>query len=195
MTSQAGEFILEGVKGASSFCHIVIPAPDLPKAKDFYEEVFGWRVRANHPGAAYWFFESGNVSGGFDSNAQPTQGSIVLVLEVEDMPAVIPHILQLGGTILQGRSRIGEAAEGYDAYFLDPTAISWVFTPANRQRNSACELPCETTIERAACRQPPTFYTDEIPRRSVPPKADPQCEPESQYRLERGQSPRRKARA
>ena len=105
---------------AAPFCHIVIPAPDLAKAKDFYEYIFGWRVRVNHPGPAYWFFESGNVGGAFDQNAHPTQGSIVLVLEVADMPAMIQRIVERGGTILQPRSRIGEAAQGYDAYFLDP---------------------------------------------------------------------------
>ena len=30
---------------ASSFCHIVIPAPDLELAKAFYEKVFGWKSR------------------------------------------------------------------------------------------------------------------------------------------------------
>jgi predicted enzyme related to lactoylglutathione lyase len=106
---------------ASSFCHIVIPALDLPKAKEFYERVFGWTVMENHPGQAYWFFTSGNVGGAFDNSAQSAQGSIVLVIEVEDMPATIQNIIELGGTIVQDRSLIGEAAVGYDAYFLDPS--------------------------------------------------------------------------
>ena len=105
---------------ASPFCHIVIPAPDLPKAQQFYEKIFRWTVAENRPGPAYWFFESGNVGGAFDSKAQPARGSIVLVIEVEDMPATIQSIVRLGGTIVQDRSRIGEAADGYDAYFLDP---------------------------------------------------------------------------
>jgi uncharacterized protein len=110
---------MENAERASSFCHIVIPAPDLSKAKEFYERIFGWKVRENHPGPAYWFFESGNVGGAFDSKAQPAQRSIVLVIEVEDLPATIQDIIELGGTILQQRSRIGEASDGYDAYFLD----------------------------------------------------------------------------
>ena len=77
-------------------------------------------MKENHPGTAYWFFESGNVGGAFDGNAQPAQGSIVLVIEVENMPATIQNIIELGGTILQERSRIGVAVAGYDPYFLDP---------------------------------------------------------------------------
>ena len=111
---------MEKAERASPFCHIVIPAPDLSKAKQFYERIFGWTVKESHPGRAYWFFESGNVGGAFDSKAQPAQGSIVLIIEVEDMPATIQSIIRLGGTIVQDRSRIGEAAAGYDAYFLDP---------------------------------------------------------------------------
>jgi predicted enzyme related to lactoylglutathione lyase len=33
---------MEKVERASSFCHIVIPAPDLPRAKAFFEKIFGW---------------------------------------------------------------------------------------------------------------------------------------------------------
>jgi predicted enzyme related to lactoylglutathione lyase len=36
-------------KSRSPFCHVVIPAPDLAKAKAFYEAIFGWRVQANFP--------------------------------------------------------------------------------------------------------------------------------------------------
>jgi predicted enzyme related to lactoylglutathione lyase len=111
---------MEKSERAASVCHIVIPAPDLPSAKQFYEKIFKWTVKENHPGPAYWFFESGNLGGAFDSKAQPAQGSIVLVIEVEDMPATIQSIIRLGGSIVQDRSRIGEAAAGYDAYFLDP---------------------------------------------------------------------------
>jgi predicted enzyme related to lactoylglutathione lyase len=104
----------------SPFCHIVIPAPDLEKAKSFYEQIFGWRVEAHKPGAKYWFFESGNVGGGFDANSIPVARSVVLVMRVDDMQATLRRIVELGGTIKQDRSRIGEASPGYDAYFLDP---------------------------------------------------------------------------
>src|SRR5215471_14825403 len=104
----------------SPFCHIVIPAPDLEKAKSFYEQIFGWRVEAHKPGAKYWFFESGNVGGGFDGNSVPAARSVVLVMRVDDMQTTLRRIVELGGTIKQDRSRIGEASPGYDAYFFDP---------------------------------------------------------------------------
>jgi uncharacterized protein len=104
----------------SPFCHVVIPAPDLGKAKSFYEAVFGWRVKANVHGPKYWFFESGNVGGAFTSDKQAAPQSSVLVVKVHDMNSTLEKIKGYGGTVIQDRSRIGSAAPGYDAYFLDP---------------------------------------------------------------------------
>ena len=104
----------------SPFCHIVIPAPDLEKAKAFYQQVFGWKVQANVPGPKYWFFESGNVGGAFNGNKKPAVGSVVLVLRVEDIDAAISKIRENGGRVTQEPSAIGEADPGRDAYFLDP---------------------------------------------------------------------------
>jgi len=111
---------MQSKSNGSPFCHIVIPAPDLGKAKAFYEDVFGWRVHANNPGPAYWFFDSGNVSGAFNGNGRAGAGSIILVMKVDDMEKVLDRIQEHGGTITRGRQRIGNAAPGYDAYFLDP---------------------------------------------------------------------------
>jgi predicted enzyme related to lactoylglutathione lyase len=104
----------------SPFCHIVIPAPDLEKAKDFYQRVFGWNVQPNVPGARYWFFKSGNVGGAFNGATKPAVGSVVLVLRVEDMDAAVARIRDNGGRITQEPSAIGDADPGRDAYFLDP---------------------------------------------------------------------------
>jgi predicted enzyme related to lactoylglutathione lyase len=104
----------------SPFCHIVIPAPGLQKAKSFYEAIFGWRVQAGVPGPDYWFFESGNVGGAFQGNRKPAAGSVVLFIQVDDLEATLDRIVNHGGTVTQGRGRIGEATPGYDAYFLDP---------------------------------------------------------------------------
>ena len=107
---------------ASSFCHIGIPAPDLERAKSFYENVFGWTVQVSPAAPKYWFFESGNVSGAFDANAVPATKGVgaVLMLQVPDIDATLALITAHGGTITQGRSKIGEASPGSDAYFLDP---------------------------------------------------------------------------
>lgn len=103
-----------------AFCHIVIPARDLAKAKSFYEAIFGWQVQMNVPGPGYWFFESGNVGGAFSSNKKPAEETTVLMISVDDMRATLDLISQQGGIVTQDRSRIGDAAEGYDAYFRDP---------------------------------------------------------------------------
>jgi len=104
----------------SPFCHIVIPSPDLEKAKLFYEQIFGWKTEANVPGASYWFFESGNVNGAFDGSRRPAAQSVVLVMRVTDLRGTLERIVQHGGRVTRNASRIGEASPGYDAYFLDP---------------------------------------------------------------------------
>lgn len=105
---------------ANPFCHIVIPAPDLEKARLFYETVFGWQVQINSPGPRYWFFKSGNVGGAFDSRATPAAGSVRLVVQVSDMAETLALIAAHGGEIRRGREAIGAADPGFDAYFLDP---------------------------------------------------------------------------
>lgn len=104
----------------SPFCHIVVPAPDLERARGFYESVFAWRVKAGVPGETYWFFESGNVGGALDRRARPSPGSVVLVLRVADIDACLARVAEHGGTVLRAKSRIGEASSGFDAYFRDP---------------------------------------------------------------------------
>ena len=104
----------------SSFCHIVIPAPDLEEAKAFYEAVFGWTVQANVPGKRYWFFQSGNVGGAFDASRKAAPRAVALLIRVDDMEAAIARVVAHGGKVTQAPSSIGDADPGYDAYFLDP---------------------------------------------------------------------------
>ena len=111
---------METAAKRSPFCHIVIPAPDLERARAFYEQVFGWKTRVGFPGAKYWLFESGNVSGAFDGNRTPAAKAVMLVIRVDDLPATLEGIARRGGKVIQGPGRIGEAAPGRDAYFLDP---------------------------------------------------------------------------
>src|SRR5512141_1901134 len=94
----------------SSFCHIVIPAPDLEKAQHFYESVFGWSVQPNEPGPRYWFFKSGNVHGAFNASSRPANDSVVLVLRVSDIDTSLALVEATGGTVIRGRESIGKAS-------------------------------------------------------------------------------------
>lgn len=106
---------------STPFCHIVIAAPDLGKAKAFYETVFGWEVTSDNPAPTYWFFKSGNVGGAFSSDMKPNGDPIVpLFLKVDDMAAALRKVQEHGGRIVKGKGPIGEADPGQDAHFLDP---------------------------------------------------------------------------
>lgn len=106
---------------AAPFCHIVIPAPDLGKAKAFYEAVFGWEVKAEVPAPTYWFFSSGNVGGAFSSEMKPSRGATIpLFLRVEDLEAALGRVLKHGGKVTKAKGPIGDADPGFDAHVLDP---------------------------------------------------------------------------
>ncbi len=105
---------------ASPFCHIAIPAQDLHKAQAFYRDVFGWQTTENVPGPRYWFFQSGNVSGAFDGSLSGSATGVVLVLGVTEITETLRLVTEHGGSVIRGRSAIGEASDGFDAYFLDP---------------------------------------------------------------------------
>ena len=64
-------------------------------------------------------FESGNVGGAFDGNRTPSAISVTVVLRVDDMEETLKRVTEKAGSIIRGPSRIGEAATGCDAYFLD----------------------------------------------------------------------------
>src|SRR5258708_30368194 len=103
-----------------AFCHIVIPAPDLDKAKSFYERVFGWKVQEGIRGRTSWFFSTGNVGGAFSASNKPAAKSVVLVLRVNDIEDALLSVRAHGGVVTREKSRIGDADPGFDAYFTDP---------------------------------------------------------------------------
>jgi hypothetical protein len=104
----------------SPFCHIAIPAQDLRKAQVFYRGVFGWQITEDVPDPRYWFFQSGNVGGALDGSLSGSATGVVLVLSVTDITESLRLVTEHGGTVVRGRSAIGEASDGFDAYFLDP---------------------------------------------------------------------------
>jgi len=100
-----------------SICHVEVPAPDLAKAKAFYEGVFGWETQPM--GETYLLFSAGPDGGGLDADAPVGDGGAVLVLAVPDIDEKLAEIEAAGGSALSGKTEIG-GGHGFYAYFRDP---------------------------------------------------------------------------
>ena len=105
----------------NSFCHIEIPAPDLYKAKIFYEKMFQWKITI-FPDNSYAFFDDGVIGGGFDPNMPICKGGINLVIAVEDINQKLEEIEVAGGSLAKEKTLISEE-HGYYASFLDPNGV------------------------------------------------------------------------
>jgi uncharacterized protein len=101
-----------------------IPVADMPRAKRFYEDVFGLQISLDKMGP----LEMGFIP--MDNNAYGAAGSLVkgegyvpshtgilVYFGVSDIESVMEQIKQNGGKILLPRTSVGEY--GYIAHFED----------------------------------------------------------------------------
>lgn len=79
--------------------YLELPATDIPKARAFYEGVFGWAFEDYGPD--YTSFHDGRLAGGFHrADASATTG-VLIVLYAADLEATEQRILGAGGRIVQ----------------------------------------------------------------------------------------------
>ncbi len=55
-------------------CYLQIPATDIPRSADFYESVFGWRIRRRGDGTIAFDDTAGEVSGSWVRGRRATRG-------------------------------------------------------------------------------------------------------------------------
>jgi uncharacterized protein len=102
--------------------HIEIPAPDLDRACQFYETVFGWKIIRSEDFPDYPMFQdgSGKAGGGFVSTAQPsTKPGILPYINVDDIESSLAKIGGEGGATVTGKTEIAPGV-GHIAVFTDP---------------------------------------------------------------------------
>jgi predicted enzyme related to lactoylglutathione lyase len=99
-------------------CYVEIPAADVQRSAEFYEQVFGWTTRRRGDGALAFDDAIGEVSGTWTLGrpASPTPGLLLYVM-VDDAAATVASIEAHGGTIVQP---IGGDAPEITARFADP---------------------------------------------------------------------------
>jgi predicted enzyme related to lactoylglutathione lyase len=104
--------------GNGKICYIEMPASDVQRSAEFYEKVFGWKIRKRGDGAIAFDDGVGQVSGtwvtGRPSAATP---GLLIYIMVDSVAATIDSVTAHGGEIVQP---IGADAPEITARFRDP---------------------------------------------------------------------------
>lgn len=107
--------------------HFEIPADDLERAKEFYEEVFGWHIE-DVPEMDYTMLhtgptdkkgmvkEKGFINGGMFKRNKDVK-NVTITIDVDDIDESIEKIESNGGEVIKGKMDVGDM--GYVAYFKD----------------------------------------------------------------------------
>jgi predicted enzyme related to lactoylglutathione lyase len=89
----------------NDLAHFAIHADDCPRAKRFYEAVFGWKFQPWGP-PGFWLIEtsSGAVGGSLQQRQHPVSGRGMIGFEctiaVSDVNAIATAIEKAGGTVV-----------------------------------------------------------------------------------------------
>ena len=99
-------------------CYVELPAVDIGRSAEFYETVFGWRIRRRGDGSVAFDDTTGEVSGTWVIGRPPstTPGLLIHVM-VDSVAATIEAVVAQGGEIVQP---IGADAPEITARFRDP---------------------------------------------------------------------------
>ena len=99
-------------------CYIEIPATDVRQSSEFYEKVFGWRVRKRGDGATAFDDAVGQVSGAWVVGRPPmTAPGLMVYIWCDSVSTTMEKVKDSGGEITQP---IGGDASEITARFRDP---------------------------------------------------------------------------
>lgn len=95
-----------------------MPASDIQRSAEFYENVFGWQTRKRGDGAIAFDDAVGQVSGTWVTGRPPsTTPGLLIYIMVGDAAATIERVIAHGGELVQP---IGADAPEITARFRDP---------------------------------------------------------------------------
>jgi predicted enzyme related to lactoylglutathione lyase len=104
--------------GNGKICYLEIPTTDIARSANFYERVFGWRIRRRSDGSTAFDDGVGEVSGAWVLGRPPSPDPGLLVhIMVDDAAATVEAVLANGCEIVQP---IGADAPEITARFRDP---------------------------------------------------------------------------
>jgi len=99
-------------------CYVELPATDIRRSADFYEQVFGWRIRQRGDGATAFDDTTGEVSGTWVTGRAPAgEPGLLVYVMVDSVATTVDAVVAHGGEIVQP---IGADAPEITARFRDP---------------------------------------------------------------------------
>jgi predicted enzyme related to lactoylglutathione lyase len=99
-------------------CYIEIPATDVARSSQFYQRVFGWKIRTRGDGSTAFDDGVGEVSGTWVLGRPPqSQPGLMIYIMVDSVEQTSQKVIAAGGEIVQP---IGADAPEITARFRDP---------------------------------------------------------------------------
>src|SRR6266550_5320295 len=99
-------------------CYVEIPALDVRRSAEFYEKVFGWRIRTRGDGRTAFDDSVGEVSGAWVLGRKPMMEiGLLIYIMVNSVAATCEAVRTHGGKVVQP---IGADAPEITARFSDP---------------------------------------------------------------------------
>jgi predicted enzyme related to lactoylglutathione lyase len=98
-------------------CYVEMPATDVQRSAEFYEKVFGWRLRQRGNGSIAFDDGVGEVSGTWVTGRSPATPGLLIYIMVDSAAATIETLIANGGEVVQP---IGADAPEITARFRDP---------------------------------------------------------------------------
>ena len=107
---------------ANPFVHVELSTQDVPKAKSFFSQLFGWKL-TDMPmgGESYTLIDVGEGTGG-GMMKHPMPGAPAMWLAyvlVDDIDAATKKVKALGGTVMKEKTEVPDM--GWLAIIVDPT--------------------------------------------------------------------------
>ena len=99
-------------------CYIELPATDVPRSAEFYQNVFRWNMRNRGDGATAFDDTTGEVSGAFVRGRPPASApGLLFYIMVDSVEKAVELVKTHGGVIVQP---VGADAPEITARFRDP---------------------------------------------------------------------------
>ena len=112
--------ILKETPVPNPFCHVELNTTDLPKAKDFYKQLFDWKLE-DMPDGSYTMIRVGEGTGGgmMKQMVPGAPSSWLAYVGVDDIRTATAKAKALGATIMRDVMEVMDA--GWLSIIVDPT--------------------------------------------------------------------------
>lgn len=99
-------------------CHFEIPADDPEKMKEFYTQLFGWKIEKSPGFGDYYMIQTGGTPGGGLMKRPMPQAVPCNYIAVESVDEYAAKVVKLGGKIVVPKTPI--PTMGFFAVGIDP---------------------------------------------------------------------------